>query len=1570
MNDLSGQVLRGYELQQLIGEGGFGAVYRAFQPIIGREVAVKVILPEHANQPEFVRRFESEAQVVARLEHPHIVPLFDYWRDPGGAYLVMRWLRGGSLRSLLDRGRLDIKDTLRIVDQIAAGLYVAHRNGVVHRDLKPDNILLDDDRNAYLADFGIAKTLVSDPEKEKEKSAAEEEGIVGSPAYIAPEQIMTEPVTPQTDIYSMGVMLYEMVAGKHAFEGSPASTMIMKHLSEPLPAIHEVRQDLPEVLNTVIQKATAKTPSLRYANVLALAAEFRRALSTVALDSLPPEATQDETSGSMDAAALARLGITEEFMSSEFEGIEPENPYKGLRAFEEADADDFFGREALTERLLKRLDGENERFLAVIGPSGSGKSSVIKAGILPALRRGALLGSSDWFVVEMAPGSQPVQELADALLRVAVKPPEHLLETLSTDEHGLARVVEQILPPAANSEATSELVLLIDQFEEIFTQVEDENTRALFLDSLRTAVQTPSSRLRLIVTMRADFYDRPLLYPEFGELVREHTEVVLPLSNEELERAISLPAENSGLGLEVGLVTSIVTDVAEQPGALPLLQYALTELFERRDGRWLTVESYKNIGGVSGALAKRADDLYNELDSAGKKAARQMFLRLVTLGEGAEDTRRRVRQTELTSLDGSQAMQQVINLFGKYRLLTFDRDPITRVPTIELAHEALIRKWGRLRAWLTDNREALRLQRRLGSATEEWLNANRDASFLASGTRLEQFEAFDALQSDIALTQEEDQYLRDSLTRREHERAEEAARAAREKATEARSRQRLRLLVAVMTAAAVIAGVLSLLAFNQSQIAQNNAATATNAQGEALFQAGTATVAQGEALIQQDNAATAAAVAQANEVQARSLAFVSGAQLALSNNNPDLAILLALEANRTGIPSVQTLNTLAAAAYAPGTRRIYNGHDSRVTSVQYSPDGTRAISGSRGNTLILWNVASGQIIREFPQDDPNTAAVEGHRDWVWDVAFSPDGTRVLSASADGTLILWNVETGEIVQQFVGHSASVRCVAFNTDGTKAISGSEDSTLMLWDTDESSGTFGQAIRTLSGHSDVVNAVAFSSSGFTVLSGSQDGSAILWNLNSGQPLFTLRENEQDAASSDNAVWSVAYAPGESGAITGENDSELTLWSFETGQPVRSYQGHSARITRIALSPDGTRMATTSEDTSIILWDVQTGAVVYRYLGHTFPVYGLDFSPDGRNILSASWDGTLRLWDVDNGAQILAVNQGTEVLSVDYSPTAHQALSGLEDGSIVLWNTDTGEEIRRLQGHSAAVNTVRFNHDGTRALSGAEDYSVILWNVETGEIIHQMGGLDSVDGHSNGVLSVAFSPDESRAVSGSKDNTLIIWDLATGAQLNRLFGHTFHVTGVAYSPDGTMIVSSSRDTLLILWDAENGQEIRRFQGHGDWVLSVAFSPDGQQLVSSSSDNTVMLWDVSSGTRLRTFEGHTAQVFDVAYSPNGQYLISAGGDRLVILWDVASGSELQRFVGHTNDVRSVAFNADGSEAISSSGDGTVRLWRILTTSEALVSWIEQNRYVRELTCQERERFGVPPLCPTPTPVN
>ena len=644
--ELKGEPLRGYRLLEQIGEGAFGVVYRATQPQIGREVAIKAVHPELANHPDFVRRFEREAQIVARLEHPHVVPLYDYWREPDAAYLVMRYLRGGSLADLIDAGPLEPARAADVLDQVASALAAAHRQGIVHRDVKPGNVLLDEEGNAYLTDFGVALDVGS-PEKTMGTM------MRGTPAYLSPEQIRLEPATPRSDVYALGVVLYEMLTGDHPFPETSLTVLLDRHLREDLPPVRQARPELPPAVDTAIGRATAKDANDRLSGAPELAAAFREAIEGAASVRVPAGETR--------------------------------NPYKGLRAFLEADAGDFFGREILTERLVGRLaESEPEsRFLAVVGPSGSGKSSVVRAGLVPALRRGALPGSDRWYVIDVLPGAHPLRELESALLSVAVEPPPSLMEDLERDELGLVRAADRVLP-----DPDAELVIVLDQLEEVFTLVEDEAERTHVLSSLRTAALEPGSRVRIIATLRADFFDEPLAVRGFGDLLAARTEAITPMSPEELERAIVAPADRAGLVVEPRLFAAMIADVVDRPGTLPLLQYSLTELAERRTDGILTLEGYRRIGGVSGALARRAEQLFGAMNDQAEEACRQLFLRLVTLGEGSEDTRRRVPRSELAPLADARAMDGRDRGVRPTSLLSFDRDPGTREPTVEIAHEA------------------------------------------------------------------------------------------------------------------------------------------------------------------------------------------------------------------------------------------------------------------------------------------------------------------------------------------------------------------------------------------------------------------------------------------------------------------------------------------------------------------------------------------------------------------------------------------------------------------------------------------------------------------------------------------------------------------------------------------------------------------------------------------------------------------------------------------------------------------------------------------------------------------
>jgi ABC-type glycerol-3-phosphate transport system substrate-binding protein len=402
----------------------------------------------------------------------------------------------------------------------------------------------------------------------------------------------------------------------------------------------------------------------------------------------------------------------------------------------------------------------------------------------------------------MTPGSEPFEALEAALLGIAVDPPASLLEALTSGEAGIRRAVARVLP-----DPQAPLLLVIDQFEELFTQAAEPAALA-FLDALAAAVDEPRSRLRILVTLRADFFDRPLAHRGVGELLRRGTEVITPMAPDELERAINGPAEGSGVRFEPGVVAEIVADVVDRSGALPLLQYALTELFDRRRGPVIDVALYREIGGVSGALVRRAEALFDALDPPSRDMTRQILLRMIAFGEGTEVARRRVLREELTDLGGAQAAI-VLDTFGRHRLLSFDRDPVTRGPTAEIAHEALLSEWGRLRTWIDEGREDVRQQRRLATAAAAWAASAQDPAYLLRESQLDQLSAW-ALVTDLSLHPREWALVEASVARRDEEQASEARRQQAEVRLRRKTRQRTRLLLG---GAAVLAVVVLLAAF-------------------------------------------------------------------------------------------------------------------------------------------------------------------------------------------------------------------------------------------------------------------------------------------------------------------------------------------------------------------------------------------------------------------------------------------------------------------------------------------------------------------------------------------------------------------------------------------------------------------------------------------------------------------------------------------------------------------------------------------------------------------------------------
>ena len=1461
-----GRSVRGYELREEIGSGDFGIVYRAYQPSMGREVAIKIIRPDLVNQPSFVRSFESEARFVAQLEHPHIVSLYDYWRDPDGAYLVMRWLRSGSLREALERGPWNLEPAGRLLAQVGGALSYAHRQGVVHGDLKPANVLLDEEGNAYLSDFGIAARLDDHQETAPVPTS--------SPAYVPPEELEGHTRTSRSDLYNLGLLTYELMTGRRP------------PMDGGLPAVKSVRPELPAALDRAIAKATAVDPRDRYASV----DEFLAA------------------SGLAPGAAAPRL---------ETSYTVAENPYKGLRAFEETDAEDFYGRESLVSELISAV-GEH-RLVAIVGPSGIGKSSVVKAGLVPALRRGVLAGSQIWLISDMFPGSYPYEELTAALLRVAIDRPNDLTEELGRDELGVRRVAKRILPP------DTELLLVIDQFEELFTLTADNDVRKRFLDALTQLGADSRSRVRVLLTIRADFLDQPLRHPEFGELVKAGMVAVTSPSDDDLAAAIERPAQSVGVRFEPGLVSQIITDVRDQPGALPLLQYALTELFAARSSDLLTADAYRATGGVVGALGRRAEELWNRLDPSGQAAARQIFLRLVSVDAGGQSTRRRVRRLELRHLDLDPAvLEEIIRRFGEYRLLTFDRDPITRSPTVEVAHEALLVQWGRLRTWVDERREDLVLYRRLREAASEWEDSGRLTDYLPRHGRLAQFESW-AGTTDLALSSEEREFV-------------DAARAEAESVTtrQRRANRRLRIL---------LAGTATLLLLTL--------------------------LAGAVALKQRGHARHAATAALARQLGAE----------AVSEPRIDRAMLLAREAVNLD-RSPQTEGTLLATLLrSPAAIGTFTGPiDSRPQRIDVSPD-ERTIAVADNTAAVRFYDPFGRRVRKVVNNlgygFPPTYARDGsffiaagalHDRPVIDVRDARTYRVIRRLHYDHR---WLTQpTGPSSTFVLTRDGRTAFMAYPLQKTTSSPGA--GYVDRWDV-----ASGRLVSTTPVGADGTFELRL-----------VDGDRRLIVLGAGIVTFlderTMRPVRKFRVPLSSTGFDQSVSPDGRTAAVQTTPGALSFVDLATGRVRPGVGAQATAISGLAFSPDSRTVATGGEDGSLVVWDVKTARTTERLTGHGGRILGIAFSDDGRTLFTSSLDGAIFEWDLASGRRfgrafatsatperpLLSDDASTDppplAVSPDgsrYAVRAHAsqiALYGTEDGrKLAEWSPPIGPELTGLA----------WSRRGELALIG-DAGRLQLWSTDgQPRLVRRLSGFRSITKEPEVVTSVAFSPDGNLLAAGDVNHTpftvhyrygtVAVWDPVSGRLLWKRRSRRGTVNAVSFSPDGATLAAGYENGVAVLYDAHSGRLLRtlRLQGGGDFSFeTLAFSPRGL-LATGTWAGIVQLWNPSTGTEIgRPTLVAAAPVASISFDPTGDTFATTGGsDGVAKLW---RSSTLQQFgatfPGNPGQWGSAAYTPDGSRLVVSYQDGTGDVW-----PTSLAAWEQHACGVagRSFTHEEWLRF-------------
>jgi WD40 repeat protein len=1097
----------------------------------------------------------------------------------------------------------------------------------------------------------------------------------------------------------------------------------------------------------------------------------------------------------------------------------------------------------------------------------------------------------------MVPGAHPLDELEIALTRIAASQPFHLHEQLRRDQRGLVRAASLILPDDG-----TELVLVIDQFEETFTLVDQEEERAHFLALLYAAVTEPHSRLRVVITLRADFFDRPLHYPRFGTLVHSRLETLMPLSTEELERAIVRPAERVGVTFEPGLVATIIGDVNYQPGALPLLQFALTELFEARQGRTLTREGFNAIGGTLGALVKRAEKVYQTLSEPERALTRQIFLRLVTLGEGVEDTRRRVSRSELKTLTPDiDMLDDVLEAFESYRLLSFDADPGTRSPTVEIAHEALLREWERLRLWLAESRDDIRTQRQLAHMASEWQGAAKDPSFLAQGSRLTAFAAW-AQTTPIVLTTPERAFLEASIQRRTSDHLAETQRQAREKTLERRTQTVLRGLVAVLLIAVLISGGFAIFALDreaQAQIARIDALDA-RATSEANF-------------TRSEQQRLHLAADQAMDDFAAGNVGVALAVRSLNYGYTPEADAALMRATRQGI----VLQTLT-------------GHQFEVGAVRFSPDGTRAALGGEGGTRI-YDVVSGEELLFLSQEG-----------WVSSARFSSDGAELLTI-VDNRVQVWNTHDGSLLDTYRLGAEAISADFFATETQIIARTSRD--YQVWDrvTGDRLETYplkrpGQpdlAALIARGHDHLLFAYSDSDNRVTVEDPlTPDDHCAL--LEAGT--VSLRR-----------LWASDSQPV---AVLLTDDNRAHVWNLDTCTLLAQFAGHSDPINVIDYDPNRAVVVTGDESGLAIQWDSHSGREIARY--HTTSwVRTLDISPDGTKLLMPNWN-TASVWDLtysQEPRQILT-DQFNGTHFPHFSPDGNYLYIG-GYGIYSRWALD-GDQAQHLLTYEQPIRVMDLSSDGRYVYGPLEfgDHATYLIDAETGATVRRFTG------HTQAVNWVDISSDGAKVVGSSFDLTARIWDAATGDLLHVLRGHTGVVASAMFSPDGSRVVTTSSDGTLRLWDTITGEETRSV--FIDAPLPFAdFSPDGKTLVAADTNGFGHLVDVETGTVRHTLSGHTNTVWTAKFSPDGLLVATASWDGTARIWDARTGALLRTLRdGRSTAVYWAEFSPDGRTIVTGGDlDDRVYLWRV-NLDDVIAAYC--SRSPLELTPEQRAQYGIP----------
>ena len=1133
---------------------------------------------------------------------------------------------------------------------------------------------------------------------------------------------------------------------------------------------------------------------------------------------------------------------------------ESSNPYRGLESFDESNSNLFFGRQVLSEKLYQFC--RQRPLTIVLGASGTGKSSLVKAGLIPYIRD----LEEEWAILTpMRPGESPFLALNDITIQIGIG--DNQLNGKGERLFAPIRIWEY-LQQWMQSHPKQKLLVVIDQVEELFTLCRNTVERSQFLTLLGKAIATYQEQLRLVMTLRSDF--EPQLRNTELEPYWNNSRLVVPaMTREELREAIEKPAAERVMYFDPpGLVDRLIDEVIQMPGAMPLLSFALSELYlnylhkvreGKRDKRAITESDYEELGGVARSLTKRADAEYQSLvkqDPAYQQIVSQVMLRMLAVDAG-NIARRRVFLKELAYPQSKQPqVKQVIDRFLNARLVVSGIDT-TGETYIEPAHDALVRGWQQLLIWQQQEQENLVLQRRLTRAAFEWQKQQKSSFLWHGNPRLNLLKQ--VLHSDNNwFNRLEMDFVRRSIN------------------------QKRRNVIGRWSF--VTAAFATVLIFYQLSILLEKAGLVKN----------------------------------------------------LKTNKPIDALALAVETTGQNrllpLPiNQQVQSSLLDAVQEIRERQQLVGHEDKVNVVAFSPDGSQILTGSDDRTLRLWN----------SQGEPIGQPFQGHTDAVTTAAFMPPlkrgkGGIIASGSADRTIRLWDTQGNPLGKPFVGHEDAVTAIAFSNanshapefssgdrvspNGQLIASSSDDGTIRLWDI--KGNPIGQPFR---GHEDGITAIAFNPTplgkggeGGIIASASKDRTVRVWNLRGNQVIRPWRKHQD-------LVNAVAFSPDGKLIASGGDDEKIRLWDLQGNLVAEPFIGHVGIIWSLAFSQDGKMIVSASSDRTIRFWDLQGNEVKPPLKGHLGLINSVAINAEADRVVSSSNDDTVRLWQIDDNpvSKVLRGHEG-HVKSVAVSSDGKLIVSAGQDSTVRLWDSSGIPVGKPLIGHQDVVDTVAISQDNL-IVSGSRDKTIRLWDIQGNSIGQPLVG------HEDKLTSVAIN--DNLIISGSEDRSIRLWDIQDNS-IDTITGHEDGVTSVAISPDGRQVASASRDRTVRIWDLESKQELQSWSKlYDSEVTSINFSPDGGKIVGGSRDGTMRVIDLKNNSVSKPFIGHEGIVNSAVFSPNGKQIISGSRDRTVRIWDTKGNQLTTPFRGHEGYVDAVAVNPKDNKIISASWDGTIRIW-------------------------------------------